>query len=216
VSPDCIDKKRGNRKEEDCALQKRGKWLKHYSYSIMDIPRILYGDEKGHNTPEKWAIFQAKRLNDNYCNIECNAYAFKAKAIGNTVLIFRTPEQLLYHRILEGSIRNDANQKISENQFYSKKPKLLDFFGKNKYYLGLIVKITADYDKELLEYNNCFALIFDILDNYHYRVLVSGKYKIVIRDTDINNWICDEFQKFSQISEFDWNELRKWYSLLKL
>jgi hypothetical protein len=214
VSFDCIDKKKGNRKKENYPLQKRGGWLKHYSYSIEDVPRVLYGDEKGHNTPEKWAIFQANRLNDNYCSIGYNAYAIKAKATGNTVYIFRTPSQLLHHQILEGEILDKNNLKISENQFYSKKPKLLSAYEKEKYFSRLIVKITGDYDKNLKKYHNNYAIIFEIIDDYHYRALMLNGDKVIIRDTDIKNWICDEFLKYSQISDFEWNMLKKWVTTL--
>lgn len=180
-------------------LPSEGCWIEHRSYSESDIPPVLYGEEKGHNTPEKWAKYRAKKLQENYCGTEKTNLGAEAKAEENTVYIHRDVEQRIYHSILKGEIRDSAGLRISENQFYDEDPKYSERHG--KYHPGLVVKISGDYNPELSAHHNQSAKISDVIDTYHYEVKTECGNRLRIRDTDVKSWIGTELEDFNLLDE---------------
>jgi len=64
---------------------------------------------------------------------------------------------------------------------------------KEQYYRrGLVVKITGDFDPDLRDDHNTWAVITEVIDPWHYRVVQeqTGK-EMIIRDTDVKAWIGD-------------------------
>lgn len=186
-------------------LPSEGSWIKHQSYSESDIPPVLYGEEKGHNTPEKWAKYRAKKLEENYCGLDRTDLGVKAKTKENTIYVYRNVEQRIYHSILKGEVRDSSDLRVSENQFYDEKPKYSEKYG--KYHTGLIVKMSGDYNPELIGYHNQLAKVSEVIDAYHYLVRTECKGRLRIRDTDVKSWVCTESDDHSLISEGKMNTI---------
>ena len=180
-------------------LPSEGCWIKHQSYSDSDIPPILHGEEKGHNTPEKWAKYRAKKLEANYCGAEKTDLGIKAKAEENTIYVYRNIEQRIYHSVLKGEIRDSAGMRVSETQFYGEEPKYNKKYG--KYHSGLVVKISGDYNPELSTHHNQPAKITEVIDAYHYEVITESRDRLRIRDTDVKSWVCTESDGFDLLDE---------------
>jgi len=180
-------------------LPREGCWIKHQSYSESDIPPILYGEEKGHNTPKKWAKYRAKKLEENYCGTKKTDLGVGAKAEKNAVYVYRNTEQRIYHSILKGEIRDSAGMRVSENQFYDEEPKYNKKYG--RYHSGLVVKISGDYNPELSTFHNQLAKITEVIDSYHYEVKTESRDRLNVRDTDVKSWLCTESDDFNLLDE---------------
>jgi len=67
---------------------------------------------------------------------------------------------------------------------------------------GLVIKITGDYDEDLKDYHNAWAVITEVIDPWHYKVVVEGSGdELIIRDTDVKAWIGDEKTDYRGLGE---------------
>jgi len=112
----------------------------------------------------------------------------------------RLPQQQFLEDVRAGKVK-EGGLKLSEMQVRGLPPEsgyLQAVLGpelpppKEHYRAGLVVKITGDYDKELRDYHNTWAVITRVIDPWHYEVVQenTGK-KLIIRDTDVKAWIGD-------------------------
>jgi hypothetical protein len=180
-------------------IPREGCWIKHQSYSESDIPPILYGEQKDHNTPKKWAKYRAKKLEENYCGMKKTDVGVEAKAEENVVYVHRNTEQRIYHLVLKGEIQDSAGMRVSENQFYGEEPKYNIKYG--KYHSGLVVKISGDYNPNLSTYHNQLAKITEVIDAFHYVVKTESRDRLRIRDTDVKSWLCTKSDDFDLLDE---------------
>ena len=111
-----------------------------------------------------------------------------------------SPKQQFLRDVREGRIVENG-LKLSERQVMNMPPAsgyLQLVMGgkmpeKREYYRrGLVVKITGDYDPDLKDDHNTWAVITEVIDPWHYRVIQEGSNKeMIIRDTDVKAWIGD-------------------------
>jgi hypothetical protein len=115
-----------------------------------------------------------------------------------------TPQQLFMKNVEEGKVKDPVTGlKLSENQVKGKPPDqgfLQEVLGgsdeyykvrnSSPYFAGLVVKICGDYDPELSDDHNTYAIITKVLDPWHYEAIqeFSSK-KLILRDTDVKGWI---------------------------
>jgi hypothetical protein len=181
--------------ELESKLPSEGRWIEHQSFTKSDIPPVLYEEEKGHGTPEKWTKYRAKKLGENYCGSEKTDLGEEAEAEGNTIYIYRNTEQRIYHSVLKGEVRCSNGLRVSENQFYGKKPKYTERYG--EYHAGLVVKMSGDYTPSLSPYHNQSMEISEVIDAYHYSMKTELENELMIRDTDVKSWICPESEEYN-------------------
>ena len=112
----------------------------------------------------------------------------------------RLPQQQFLEDVRAGKVK-ERGLKLSEMQVRGLPPEsgyLQAVLGpelphpKEHYRVGLVVKITGDYDKDLEDAHNTWAVITKVIDPWHYEVVQenTGK-KFIIRDTDVKAWIGD-------------------------
>jgi hypothetical protein len=175
------------RDEVEDQIPNEKKWLEFRSYTYSDIPSVLYGDEKGNNTPEEWAEYRAKKIKENYCGKKKEDIGIDVKTEENMVYILRNRNQRTYHDVLKGKVKTNSGLKVSENQFYGKVPKYTNKYG--NYHSGLVVKISGDYDSLLKSHHNKIGIISEVIDDYHFVVRTKSSETIKVRDTDVKSWI---------------------------
>lgn len=201
----------------------KGEWIEYWTYSEKDIPIYKTPEQaKAAKSLHHWAKYEAERLMKLYGGKEPQKLGVAAKVIDSTVYVLKTPEQILHRKILRGEILTESGLKMSENQFYKLPPKYFDYYTKDDlpyrkgikdeiakdYHVGLVLKISGDYDPSLREDHNTWAIVTKILDRYHFEVRQEtnsnppelGELK-VIRDTDVKWWIGDEKYDYVGIGE---------------
>jgi len=128
---------------------------------------------------------------------------------------------LQQHRFLrdvqEGKVKDERGLKLSVAEVKGQPPEsgylqtvmgTLGFSKKGppkpeEYYRpGLVVKITGDYDPALREEHNTWAVITEVIDPWHYKVIQeeTGK-ELIIRDTDVKAWVGDYEHDYIGIGE---------------
>lgn len=128
--------------------------------------------------------------------------------------------------VIAGKVELANGLVASENQMLEKTPKYDNYYSKplksydgkiqrkafsnaSKTKPGLVLKLSGDYDKERLrDLHNYHAVVIEIIDKYHYRIIVENGEEMVIRDTDVKWWIADMKHKFSKINNEDHKEVK--------
>ena len=195
--------------------------MEYQSYSERDIPALRTEDQKNVKSVGDWAKYQAKCLKSS-CGEKPWNIGTKVKVKGSTVYVFKTPEQILHGKIISGEIRTENGLKMSEHQYYGLPPKYYGYYATDDppyrkgigdemakdYHLGLVLKISGDYDPELFEDHNTWAVITKLIDRYHYEVRQEARSNppelgktLLIRDTDVKWWIGDEKYDYVGIGE---------------
>lgn len=199
----------------------QGEWVKYRTYSKQDIPIYKSKEQEKLKTLNDWAKYNSSYLK-NQCGDEPWRIGTEVKVKGSTVYVFKTSEQILHGKIIRGEIKTENGLKMSENQFYGLPPKYYDYYTTDEppykkgirdkiakdYHVGLVLKISGDYDPELEEDHNTWAVTTKLMDRYHYEVrqeansnpLKLGK-TLAIRDTDVKWWIGDEKYDYVGIGE---------------
>jgi hypothetical protein len=199
----------------------QGEWVEYQTILDKDVPVSKTGDQTNLKSPNDWAKYQAKHLK-NQCGEEPWNKGTKVKVKGSTVYIFKNPEQILHGQLIRGEIKTENGLKMSEHQFYDLPPKYYDYYTKEEppykkgiddeiakdYHEGLVLKISGDYDPELFDDHNTWAVVTKLTDIYHYEVRqVEGSNPpelgktLLIRDTDVKWWIGDEKYDYVGIGE---------------
>ena len=153
---------------------------------------------------EKYAEEELQGLKSGYEGDEL----FQVKKyvrIGTKIYEHYSPEQAKYNDIKKGKHKINS-LKLSENQAYGEKPKYESYYEKDvrsfdkkeiyrkgikdplakTYHRGLIVKVSGDYDSALSDEHNTWAIIDEVIDPYHFKVIQEGSNKrLTIRDTDV-------------------------------
>ena len=119
----------------------------------------------------------------------------------------------------EGKIKDKSGLKVSVSQVQGLRPEggylnavLGKTFGNEQrddakasgYYAGLVVKISGDDDPDLRDDHNTWAVITNILDDYHYIVIPDGgtaNDNFIIRDEDVKGLVGDKDTDFVGIGE---------------
>ncbi len=199
----------------------KGEWVEYQPYSERDIPIFKTEEQKNVKSVNDWARYEARYLKSS-CGEKPWNLGTKLKVKGSTVYVFKTPEQILHSKLIMGEIKTENGLKMSENQYYNLPPKYYDYYAKDDppyrkgfgdeiakdYHLGLVLKVSGDYDPELFDEHNTWAVITKIIDRYHYEVRQEASSNppklgktLVIRDTDVKWWIDDEKYDYVGIGE---------------
>jgi hypothetical protein len=127
------------------------------------------------------------------------------------VVEISTPQQKFKDDVKHAKIRDERGLLLSDREIRSQAPAtgwLSLFYGKGAtapqseregYHRGLVVKLTGDYD-ENIPHNN-FAVITEVIDPWHFKVVTLDYEELVIRDTDIKGWIGDDTTDYAKFGE---------------
>lgn len=188
---------------------KTGELAYYISNQSSDVKPYYEKGLRGEALAKAYAEHRAEELNKNYAQYGrfISSKAEKGK-FGWRTSNLKTRQQLFLDDIEAGKIKVNS-LKMSMHQAKALPPdsgylrgvsKLIGFAGKegkdvtakDYYHRGLVVKITSDYDPDLSDDHNTWAVITKMKSPYHYEVQQEGSLKKkVIRDTDVKGWIGD-------------------------
>jgi len=160
---------------------------------------------------KKYAEWEAEKTKNLYLEYGrfSDARATKRKD-GYGISELLSPLNQFIQDVEEGKVKDKSGLKVSVAEVQGLRPEggylnavLGKTFGNEQrddakasgYYAGLVVKISGDDDPDLRDDHNTWAVITNVLDDYHYIVIPDGgnvNDNFIIRDEDVKGLVGDK------------------------